>query len=205
MRKANNILAYLMLVLASMQLLLILASWIVTSVWRGAPLRSLISSEGIRWFFGEFVSNMASPLLVWLLLLSIAYGIYCKSGLKLGTHLFIHKKRLQFRQLFALWTTLIVAFLYILIIVLLSCTPHAVLLSSTGKLFPSSFSNSLVPIIAFGIVLFSIVYGLLSNTFKTIHDIFKALSVGMVSTMSLWIIYILGAQLYHSLIFVMRI
>ena len=28
MRKANNILAYLMLVLASMQLLLILASWI---------------------------------------------------------------------------------------------------------------------------------------------------------------------------------
>ena len=68
MRKANNILAYLMLVLGSMQLLLILASWIVTSVWRGAPLRSLISSEGIRWFFGEFVSNMASPLLVWLLL-----------------------------------------------------------------------------------------------------------------------------------------
>ena len=61
------------------QLLLFILSWLLSAM-RLEGVRSLLSSEGIRWFFGQFTANVASPWLVWLLLILIALGALQKSG-----------------------------------------------------------------------------------------------------------------------------
>ena len=61
--------------------ILILASWLWTAARPESDVRSLLSSVGIRWFFGTFADNEASVLLVWLLLLSIAWGTFLQSGM----------------------------------------------------------------------------------------------------------------------------
>ena len=45
-----------------LQLLLILASWIVSAVFPSSPIHALIGSGGLRWFIGTFANNLASPL-----------------------------------------------------------------------------------------------------------------------------------------------
>ena len=60
--------------LGIVQILLILVSWFITATMPMSPVRSLLSSEGIRWFFGQFTYNLASPLLVWLILAGMKLG-----------------------------------------------------------------------------------------------------------------------------------
>lgn len=69
------------IVLMGLQLLLILASWIVSAVFPSSPIHALIGSGGLRWFIGSFANNLASPLLVYVLLCSITYSSLVKSGL----------------------------------------------------------------------------------------------------------------------------
>jgi aminobenzoyl-glutamate transport protein len=45
------------------ELLLVLLSWLLSAMMVGG-VRSLLSSEGIRWFFGQFASVLASAQLV---------------------------------------------------------------------------------------------------------------------------------------------
>lgn len=62
--------AWVALLLGVGQVVLILTSWLLTAAMPESFPRSLLSAEGIRWFFGRFVGNVESPLLVWLLLFS---------------------------------------------------------------------------------------------------------------------------------------
>ena len=99
-------------------------------------MRSLISSEGIRWFFGSWQTIFASPLLVWLILCLIAWGSIRKFGLlKLFTS---HSSLLPFRDRLALRFSLVFLVIYLVILALLTLAPHAILLSATGHLFPSA-------------------------------------------------------------------
>ena len=140
-------------------------------------MRSLISSEGIRWFFGSWQTFFASPLLVWLLLCLIAWGSLRKSGLiKLFTS---HSSLLPFRDRLALRVSLVFLVIYLVILALLTLTPHAILLSATGHLFPSAFSRSLVPVIAFGVCLVSVTFGLVSGRLRSLSDILDTLSTGI--------------------------
>jgi p-aminobenzoyl-glutamate transporter AbgT len=54
---------------------LVLISWLITAAIPEIAMRSLLSSEGIRWFFGHFVDNLATPVLVWMVLIGISYGL----------------------------------------------------------------------------------------------------------------------------------
>ena len=77
----KKILPYLALALALAQLLLIFVSWVWSAAMPLSGVRSMLSSEGIRWFLGHFAELMASPVLVWLLLGAMAYGaiVKCRS------------------------------------------------------------------------------------------------------------------------------
>ena len=157
--------------------------------------RSLLSGEGIRWFFGNFASMVASPWLAWLLLLLVALGCLQKSGL-------IGQPHTSYRDRMALRFTFIFFVLYVGVIVSLTAVPHAVLLSSTGSLFPSPFSQSIIPIISFGIILVSVSFGSVSGRFQTLADVLDALSFGCRKGAPLFIFYILLIQFYESLRFV---
>lgn len=184
----------LMLLLLIAEVVLILLSWILSAM-RVDGVRSMLSGEGVRWFFGNFASMVASPWLAWLLLLLVALGCLQKSGL-------IRQPHTSYRDRMALRLTFVFLVLYVGVCFSLTAIPHAVLLSSTGSLFPSPFSRSIIPILSFGIILVSVSFGLVSGRFQTLADVLDALSFGCRKGAPLFIFYILLIQLYESLRFV---
>ena len=184
----------LMLLLLIAEVVLILLSWILSAM-RVDGVRSMLSGEGVRWFFGNFASMVASPWLAWLLLLLVALGCLQKSGL-------IRQPHTSYRDRMALRLTFVFLVLYVGVCFSLTAVPHAVLLSSTGSLFPSPFSRSIIPILSFGIILVSVSFGLVSGRFQTLAEVLDALSFGCRKGAPLFIFYILFIQLYESLRFV---
>ena len=180
-------------VLLCAEALLIILSWILSTTMTEG-IRSLLSSEGIRWFFGSFTSVIASPMLVWLLLALIAIGSLQKSGLTTWQR--------NYRDRLALRVATVSLLIYLGLIALLTFPPHAILLSATGNLFPSAFSRSLVPIIAFGICVLSITYGVVSGRLKSLSSVIHSLSYGIEKGAVLLVLYILLIQFYESLRFV---
>ena len=175
------------------ELLLVILSWLLSAM-RLDGVRSLISSEGIRWFVGEFTYTLASPLLVWLLLVLVALGCLQRSGLM--------SRGRGYRDRVALRVSLSFIIIYVVIICLLTLMPHAILLSVTGSLFPSAFSRALVPIICFGVGVLSISFGMVSGRLHTLTDILDALTFGLQQGAPLIILYIMFFQFYASLLFV---
>jgi len=185
------------LVLVMAELLLFILSWLLSAT-RMEGVRSLLSSEGIRWFFGYFTEMVASPLLVWLLLCLCAWGCLQCSGL---LSMFRYSQ-ITYRDKVALRVSLVFLVIYVAIIALLTLAPHAILLSATGSLFPSAFTRSLVPIVCFGLCLVSLVFGLMSGRLRGLADILEALSTGISQGAPLIIVYLFAIQLYESLRFV---
>lgn len=175
------------------EVLLILLSWILSATMTEG-VRSLLSGEGIRWFFGCYTGIVASPPLAWLVLLLIAAGCMRQSG--------IMRPQQSYRDRMALRAALVFLALYIGVILLLTAMPHAVLLSATGSLVPSPFSRSLVAVVAFGLVLLAVVFGVMSGRLRTLADVLDSLSEGIRRGAPLFIIFILAMHLYASLKFV---
>ena len=177
---------------------LVIVSWLLSAL-RLEGVRSMLSSEGIRWFVGGFSDIVASPLLAWLLLMLIACGSIQQSGV---IPLLASKGNISFRDRLALRVASVFVLLYAIVICMLTIMPHAILLSVKGSLFPSAFSRSILPIICFGVTLFSIVFAMMSGHKKTGEDIIDILSYGIRQGASLVIIYIFAIQFYASLRFV---
>lgn len=183
----------LCLALAVGEAMLALLSWILSATMTPG-VRSLLSDEGVRWFFGSFTAMVGSPQLAWLVLLLIAAGCVSSSDILKAQH--------SYRGRMALRVALLFLIIYVVLILLLTATPHATLLSATGSLFPSPFSRSIVPVAAFGATLVSLVFGLMAGRFRTLADVVGALSEGIRRGAPLFILYILLLQLCESLRFV---
>lgn len=194
----KRLLAYLVLALALAEVVLVLASWLLSATMAG-NVRSLLSSEGVRWFFGGFTTMLASPWLVWLVLLAMAGGCLWQSGI---VSIRLPLSSLHYRQRVALRTALILLVIYVAAILALTLVPHAVLLSATGRLFPSPFSRAFVPIVSFGVLLVSVAYGWASGSFRSIASIVSAMSTGIAAAAPLFILYVVFVQFYESLRFV---
>lgn len=182
------------------ELALILLSWILSAAGVEG-VRSLLSGEGVRWFVGDFARMVASPLLAWLLLSMMAVGAFLRSGL---TSLW-HEDRsriLSYRDRTAFRVSLVLLVAYVVAILLLTVVPHAVLLSASGSLFPSPFSRSIIPIVAFGLTLVSITFGMMSGRMQSLSDVLEVLSYGIRKYAPLLVLYVFCIMLYQSLRFV---
>ena len=111
----RNLLGVISLFLLLAEALLIILSWLLSATMMEG-VRSLLSSEGIRWYFGSFTYIMASPLLVWLLLVLSAVGCFQKSG----AEVLFGRQPLTYRERVALRVALVFLCLYLLIIALLN-------------------------------------------------------------------------------------
>lgn len=194
--KRLKIFAWVGLVLGVAQILLMLTSWLLTAAMPDVFVRSLLSAEGIRWFLGQFQSNMASPLLVWLVLCSIAHGAYRRSGISRYNH---H----EYRQRFAMGVACFGFVLLLLIMLALTLLPHAILLNVMGGLFPSSFTQCIIPYCAFVCTVVCCSFGVMSGKMKGVVGIFEALTSGIAWGAPSFVLYILAAQLYYSLSFLL--
>lgn len=198
----NKIYSYVALALGILQMAVILVSWLITAAMPEMAVRSLLSSEGIRWFFGHFTENLTTPVLVWLLLASISYGSLRQSGLFAAL---ISPKSLDYAKRFALHLVIFEFVLIVVVLLLLTVMPHAILLGITGHLFPSSFSSSIIPTVCFSICVFSVSFGLMSGSLRSVQSVFSNLTIGITQSKPLWLIYVLGAELYALIRFVFEL
>ncbi len=204
MHRISSISALTCMAMLSANLLLVILSWILSAVGVES-VRSLISGEGVRWFLGHYVDIIGTPVLAWLLLLSVSYSSFYGSGLYEVMIYRIKGKRLLLRQRLGLRVILITLLILTIIIALLTLTPHAILLSPVGNIFPSSFSHSIIPTIAGLITLMSIIYGLVSGTIQSGHSAFKCLYCKIHTLLPIFLVYIFTAQLFACFNFVFSI
>lgn len=201
-RKNEKIASVVALLLVIAQVALVLVSWIVSSALPEAEVYSLLSNDGIRWTFGNIVHFISSPLLVWLLLLTIAVSALVNCGITDALTRLFRQQPIMFRCRYALKASAVVLFLYLVIVCLLTLVPHAILLGITGELFPSSFSKSLIPIVAFGILIIALLFGFLSNKWNHLYDVMHAITRGFVPIIPWLVVYILAAIFVNTLLYV---
>ena len=201
MSRWRKIYLYVLVALVVGEMVLALGSWLYSAANPMSGIHSLLSSEGLRWLLGHFARVQATPLLVWLVLLSMGVGCVCGSlnpadGDKKYTA--IH----SYRERRALLLASALVLVYVGVILLLTLPPQAVLLSASGGLWPSPFSASLVPLTAFGLLLFGIVNGLVSGRFTSLSAVVDSLLSGIRTAAPLLLLYVLLIQFYESLRFV---
>ncbi len=76
----NRVVAYIAVALVFAEVILALVSWLLFA-FQAEGMRSMLSGEGLRFLFGHCVDAICSPLLAWLLLLSMAVGSVRESQL----------------------------------------------------------------------------------------------------------------------------
>lgn len=193
----KKFLPHIAITLFAAQLLLMLVSWLLSAAFPVSGIRSLLSGEGLRWFFGHFALSMATPWLVWLLLLAMAYGVLRRCGvLRLGKSYRVSRARIM---------TLVLLLVYVGVIMLMVAVPHAVLLSAMGSLWPSPFSYALIPFIAFGVIALGAFYGIIAGSFNTLADVYDAVLYGIRQSAPFLLFYVLLAELYQSLLFIIGV
>ncbi|MCI6073926.1 MAG: AbgT family transporter [Bacteroidales bacterium] len=200
--RQNRLFGILALLLAVAQVVAVIGSWLVAAAMPQAAMRSLLSAEGIRWFCGHIDDNLAQPLLVWLILAAMAWGVVGRSRLVGALR---DVRRLDYRRRFALRLVGAEAVAVVVALLLLTAIPHAVLLGVTGRICPSSFSQGFVAIVCFALTLLAITYGLMSGTLRGVADVFSALTVGVVQWRFVWPLYVLAVQLWFSMKFVLML
>lgn len=206
-------LGWTVLVLVTAQLALILLSWLITAAFPELPIRSLLSSEGVRWFFGSFTANQLTPLLAWFITAAMAVGACVRSRLwaafctKMSG--LLHRRDstdgrqgLHYRERIGLRLALAEFMVYVIIMLLLTVVPHAILLSVTGELFPSAFSSSLIPSLSFVLIVMSLSYGVASGTVDNVARMHRVLVGGLEAGARIVPAYVIGVQLYMSLLYV---
>ena len=206
-------LGWTVLVFVTAQLALILLSWLITAAFPELPIRSLLSSEGVRWFFGSFTANQLTPLLAWFITAAMAVGACVRSRLwaafctKMSG--LLHRRDstdgrqgLHYRERIGLRLALAEVMGYVVIMLLLTVVPHAILLSVTGELFPSAFSSSLIPSLSFVLIVMSLSYGVASGTVDSVARMHRVLVGGLEAGARIVPAYVIGVQLYMSLLYV---
>lgn len=202
--RKSKLLSQIDLALIIAQIFVIFGSWVWSAATPESNIRSLLSSSGIRWFFGTFTANIGSTLLVWIIILDIAVGSCIESGMLNGfKRLFSGDIHPQQRS--GLRAALSLLIIEILILLILTLPAHAILLSITGTLFPSSFSVSIIPTVAFIAITMSVSYGLFSGTLHNYKDTFNCIFKGGSNLKALLIIYILAAELFYMVIYVINV
>ena len=198
-RRTGKYIARLALMLGVFQLIAVLGSWIFKAVNPELPLRSLLSAEGIRWMVGSIGDNLAGRGLVWLLLGSMAFGSVKFCGI-----LDVPRKwkAMSFWDRFGVMVALAELLVIVVLTLLLTVLPHAVLLGVTGNLYPSSFSKSLFFIVCLSVCLISVSFGVVSSRLRSLEEVCDCLVAGIAYTLPLWLIYVLAIELYASLQFI---
>jgi len=189
----NKTLGRLTLALAVAEVFVVLLSWILSATMT-AGVHSLLSGEGVRFIVGSFSDIVASWPLAWMLLIAIAWGCFRRSGLT-------RVRWSQTRDKAALVLVALEIVVAVSIVCLLSLTPHAPLLSSTGRLFPSAFSAGIVPMFALTLAVISISYGAMSGHFRSLAEIFQSMTDGVMRIAPLIVVYVFAAQLVATVSF----
>ncbi len=186
----------LAVLVALSELALVVGSWLVASAEPDLAMRSLLSPSGVRWYFGNYVDRIATPLLVYIILCAVAWGCMRQSKLMsvLITYLSPRRRQLTTHQMFALCTSVVVLALEVATLAVLTLLPHAILLSVTGSLWPSSFSRSVVPAVAFMLASTNVVFAVSSGQIRSVTQLGRMITSEAPVLLPLLLLYCLAAD-----------
>lgn len=201
MNKYANIILFLE---SLFHILLVISSLVLSSA--GYEVNNILSSEGLRWAFLNAISNVLKEPLIYLLGLLITWGAYKRSGLNVALSRLLtgrwKSRPLPFRQRRALWFALLFTLLFVGLMAVLVLIPQGVLVSVTGRIFPSPFSRGMVPACMVAVVLISVTYGVIGNTLRTFHEVVQSVYCGLGEYAGWILVYLLGAQSYACLMYI---
>lgn len=192
----RKILSILTVLLLCADLTLVPLSWLLYAA--GMPgVHSLLSASGIRWLFSSSVSVLSTPLTAWLFMMAMSAGTLARSGLcNLLKTKGLRWSRYTFRERFGMkvfWGLLSVC---LIVLAFLTLSPHAVLLSVTGSLFPSPFSEGLVAVGCVMVALLSFSFAYTSGQFRQLTDLSESFVYGMMLFAPLFVVCFLASMLY---------
>ncbi|MGN1255596.1 MAG: hypothetical protein ACI4UA_00345 [Bacteroidaceae bacterium] len=137
-------------ILTGLAVCILPASWMMSAF--GFPCRSLISDEGLRWLSLHLDSLIASPITAYALVYSSAAG-----ALEICVRIYRQNHNNNI-----LWTTLIVAIMFLSVPILAFILPDSPLRAITGGIWPSPLIYGLPVIIAVITLAVAMLYAYLS-------------------------------------------
>ena len=200
--KIEKFIPYVAVSLIVIEVLLIIGSWIVSSLFPASVTRSILSSEGIRWLLGKCTENFCTPLLVWIIMLAMSIGIVLRCGIFANSSSVEKKESKPFRTRIALMLILAEVIVMTIIMILLAAIPHAILLNVEGNLYPSSFSKFIIPLAALIICICATTYGVTTSCFHSVKQWFDALCYGISKSSIILVFYFIIIQIYYTIRFI---
>ena len=182
---------------------LALFSWI-GNVYGMSGIQSLLSTEGIRWVLGHVMENyVQTPALGMVLILFMGVGIGLRSGLYDAIRRFLYKgKLLSRRERRALTLSLGVLGLYLMSLGIVMLLPWNLFLSVTGGWVHSPFSKGCIYLLSLGIGLSGMVYGYITNIYRTLWDVVQGMSFLIARQSSYFVTLFFVVQFFSSLEYV---
>ena len=158
---------------------------LVIGSWAGslyeAPVRNMLSPEGIRWMLQNLLPNAeASPWLT-LFILVIGLGVLYESGLVQIFFQAVHQRRvtavrLSRKRRQAMVLACVFEVFYVVLLGIGTFSRHEILLGITGTLERSPFLAGWPLLVAIGLMLPGGVYGLASGKFRGLVDLLRSFS-----------------------------
>ncbi len=201
-RKGQGVASALLAVLLIAHLLLPPLGWLGSAA--GFPFGNLFSSEGIRWYYLHIQDCYRSPFMAAVFPVVLVLGAVERSGLSGIIKDSIDKGvlSLTYRQRKACLMAGTFLLLYLAGMLFLLIGPHPVLLSVTGRLYPSPFVSGILQAMSLGLVLASLLYAVLSFHLRGWQECLSVLYWG-IRRYDVWILVSLSAvQLYDALCYV---
>lgn len=176
---------YLLASLVAVYLVIVFATWVGFAA--GFHVRTLLSAEGIRWFFLNNAKIFLAPTQVYLILFISVIGAFKRSGLDEFVVKYFGKGKMTYRQKVAFICMNIYVLVYMTVFIGLIIPPHAILLSATGSLTSSPFISGFIPVFTLCLHLASIIYGSISNRLRNMYECLSVLYWG-IARYAIWII-----------------
>lgn len=184
-------------------ILVIIVSWIgsIMEISRvggnsDMSLRSVLGVSGLRWAVRTAATCLADAPVGNALMLFIAIGAGRGSGLFRALS---RLRNLSPKETTAFYISLVVLAIYVLLIVLGVFAGSHLLLGITGTLKGSPLYEGLLFLLMLGVCLPSLVYGLSTETFRTVSDCVDAFCTIMVPFAHFLVTMLVAAQLLQTL------
>lgn len=201
MKSRSRLFIYAVMALVVVQVLTVLLSWIVSAVWPSLAVESLLGNSGLRWLLSSYADNVSSPILSWMLLLSVAYGMFRYNGFPQSL---TSKNEDNPKVLFARKIFYLEIFLGILFCLILAFYPHSFVLGVSGHLFPGPFLTIVLFVMIMVTIFANISFMYLSEKATDDKSTEKALIFGLQSVAPLIVIYLLLKEWAEMVLFVLQ-
>lgn len=155
----------------------VLLSW-VGNIYGWHHVRSLLSPEGVRWGLRHTVDTfLHAPILEVVVVLYFGGGLLAYSGLgRTLLRLVSHKHTLTLKERHALYLALVIAVCLLVLLLVMTWGPWAILRAVNGELQGSPFEAGFWYLLSLGIGSCSLFYGFAADTINSDRDVVKGMS-----------------------------